>query len=96
MLLEDLVNQARRSPRGKGAGIDDPTTHDAHGVHERQSVGILPDRLGGTVDQAAHGAMGEHEPVDVLAENLAYLTKTLPHLAATVRAERTASLRVDA
>ena len=67
------ITPAGRSFGGKGAGIDDPATHDADGVHEGYSVWILPGLVGGLVDQAAHGVVGEHEPVDLLVDEVGRL-----------------------
>ncbi len=44
-----------------------------HGVHEGYSVGILPGLAGGLVDQASHGVVGEHEPVDLLVDQVGRL-----------------------
>ncbi len=58
------------STGGKSAGIDDPAAHDIHGMDERQSIGVLSRLPGGLVDQAAHGIVGEHEPVDFLVDKI--------------------------
>ena len=42
-------------------------------MHEGKPVGVLPGLLGGLVDQAAHRVVGEHEPVDLLVDEIGRL-----------------------
>ena len=67
------ITPAGRSSGREGAGIDVPATHGADGVHEGKPVGILPGLLGGLVDQASHGAVGEHQPVELLEDEIGRL-----------------------
>src|ERR1700757_4693349 len=61
---------AARCSGGKGAEGGQFAAHDAHGVQEREPVGILVGLQGGLVHQAANGKMRQKQPVELLTDEV--------------------------